>query len=529
MRLLPGRPAFARDGSVVDFIAASSDLAVAIVVAPPKGAVVEKGVPQHASVLVIGGGPGGATAASFLSRAGFSVVVLERDEFPRYHIGESLLPSCLEIVDLIGARATVEAHGFKRKPGAYLEWGAERWSLDFGELRGRHGYSFQVERAVFDNLLLRHAQAQGAAVFERHEVTSLEISEGRPRAAEWRNAAAETGKMTFDYLIDASGRHGIISTKYLRNRRLHKVFQNVAAWGYWESVRCEEDGYRDGAIAVGSIPDGWLWSIPFSDGKTSIGVVMHKDKYNRLKADANLEKIYAGAIAECPLLTRITSRGRRVSDLWLEQDYSYAAESFSGPGYFMCGDAACFLDPLLSTGVHLAMLSAMLASASIASLLRKEVPEASALAFFEKSYRQAYLRFLVFVQSFYDQKRGKDSYFSEARDLSHYDTTGQALKQAFLNLVSGIEDLSDAEAVTAHLMGEMSRRVVENHGMRQDKDALRAAAGDFRERAEKSSRFFDAVEGLPSMTPEWAVDGWYVTLRPSLGLARVTDRRPEAA
>jgi hypothetical protein len=195
----------------------------------------------------------------------------------------------------------------------------------------------------------------------------------------------------------------------------------------------------------------------------------------------------------------------------------------------MCGDAACFLDPLLSTGVHLAMLSAMLASASIASLLRGEVSEESAVGFFEKSYRQAYLRFLVFVQSFYDQKRGKDSYFSEARDLSHYDSTGQALKQAFLNLVSGVEDLSDAEAVTQHLMGEMSRRVAENHGMRQDKEALRAAAGAFRERADKSSRFFDAVEGLPSMTPESAIDGWYVTLRPRLGLAHADEQAPEAA
>jgi flavin-dependent dehydrogenase len=463
-----------------------------------------------------------------LARAGFSVAVLERDVFPRYHIGESLLPSCLEIADLIGARPAVEAHGFKRKPGAYLEWGAERWSLDFGELKGRHTYSFQVERADFDNLLLRHAQASGAAVFEQHEVTSLESVAGRPRAAEWRNAGGESGRITFDYLIDASGRNGIISTKYLKNRRLHKVFQNVAIWGYWESVRCEEEGYRDGAIAVGSIPDGWLWSIPFSNGKTSIGVVMHKEKYKRLKQDGRLEQIYAGAIAECPLFTRITSRGKLVSDLWLEQDYSYAAESFAGPGYFMCGDAACFLDPLLSTGVHLAMLSAMLAAASIASSLRRETSEESAVAFFEKAYRQAYLRFLVFVQCFYDQKRGKDSYFSEARDLSHYDMSGQGLKQAFLNLVTGIEDLSDAEAVTAHLMGEMNRRIGENHGMRQDKQALHSAASEFRERAHKSSQFFDAVEGFPSMTPESAIDGLYVTLRPRLGLAQVGARPPEA-
>lgn len=487
-------------------------------------------------VLILGGGPAGSTAASLLARDGVEVTLIEREVFPRYHIGESLLPSCLEIADLIGARELIEKEGFQRKPGAYLEWGPESWSLDFGELRGRHTYSFQVERSRFDHLLLRHARSQGAAVHEGVEVRSLDFDEtGRPCRAHWvlrsGSEAPEvsevsevpeiTGVIEFDYLIDASGRNGIMASRYLRNRKYHRVFQNVALWGYWEGAVCGEPGYREGSIAVGSIPDGWLWSIPLGEGRTSIGAVLHKTAFSRMNKVSSREAIYQEAIASSPLLTRICAPATLVSEVKLETDYSYAAESFCGPGFFLCGDAACFLDPLLSTGVHLAMLSALLGAASVASLLRGEVSEPQALSFFEKSYRQAYLRFLVFVSAFYDQRRGKESYFEEARSLSHYDVEGQGLRQAFLNLVSGIEDLSEAEAVTEHLMGEMSRKMGENLRMRQDKAAMAALAqggAEQREAQEKNADFFDQVEGLGAL--DVAVDGLYVTVQPRLGLSR---------
>lgn len=473
---------------------------------------------RRTQILVIGGGPAGSTVAGFLAREGVDVTVVEREVFPRYHIGESLLPSCLEILGLLGARDAVEAHGFQRKPGAYLEWKGEQWSLDFGELRGHYQHAFQVPRGEFDHLLLKHARSQGATVREGIHVRELLFDGERPCGAVCvARDSGEAFDIQFDHLVDASGRAGVMATRYLRNRQFHKVFQNVAVWGYWQGAQ-RLPGRQDGAIAVGSIPDGWLWAIPFSDGQMSIGVVLHKDAFLAARRTSSLAELYREAIAASPLLTRITSGGTLVSDLKVEQDYSYTSERFCGPGYFMAGDAACFLDPLLSTGVHLAMYSGMLASASLLSLLRGEVSETEASGYYQQSYRRAYLRFLVFVAAFYES-RGKLGYFDKARQLSRFDADPHDVKRAFLNLVSGVEDFAEAENTTAHLMGEMSRRIRENLELRKDKRAL--ATTEARQQAESNARFFDGIEGLASLSPANAIDGLYVVTTPQLGLARV--------
>src|SRR5579871_2731779 len=200
---------------------------------------------EKTQVLVIGGGPAGSTAATFLAREGIQVTIVERDHFPRYHIGESLLPSCLEILELIGARNLIEGYGFQRKPGAYLDWKGERWTLEFGELAGTHQHAFQVSRAEFDHLLLDHARRQGVTVFEGTCVRELIFDGARPIRA---ICGSEPRPIEFDYLIDASGRAGILSNRYLHNRRFHDVFKNVAVWGYWEGVD-RLAGKHAGAIA----------------------------------------------------------------------------------------------------------------------------------------------------------------------------------------------------------------------------------------------------------------------------------------
>ncbi len=459
-------------------------------------------------VLVIGGGPAGSTAATLLAREGFDVTLVERDVFPRYHIGESLLPSCLEVLDMTGAREKIEAYGFQRKGGGYFSWGTDSWVLDFAPLR--YPYSFQVVRSEFDQLMLEHAKSQGVKVFEGTEIRSLSFDGDRPRSATWSQVVggSDTGEISFDYLVDASGRAGVIAMHYLKNRRYHNAFQNVAIWGYWTGTG-RMSFAPEGAIANGAVPDGWLWGIPLHNGTMSVGLVLHKTTFKEKRQQFDsLEQIYLEAIDSCPLIADLVKPGKLVTNMRTEQDYSYIASSVTGPGYFLVGDAACFIDPLLSTGVHLATHSAMLGAASIASALHGEVTEQQARAFFERSYRQVYLRLMAIVSGMYQQYDGKEAYFWQAQQLTHhdYDDSG-AMMEAWLYVVSGMEDVKDRGK---------PRRELE---VAEPTDASQPI--EVSDRAAALYNLYNNVFFGTSMSPERASEGLYVTTKPRLGLALV--------
>lgn len=461
-------------------------------------------------ILVVGGGPAGSTTATLLARQGLEVVLMDREKGPRYHIGESLLPSCLKVFDLLGIRERIEKYGFVQKDGGYFDWGGQRWEIAFNT-PSTPLYGFQVIRSEFDSLLLQHARSQGVDVREGSEVEEIHFDASRASSVTYKSGD-DRDSLSFDWIVDASGRAGLLSTRYLRNRRYNEAFRNVAVWGYWLGAKRPSDG-PPGAIVTCSIAYGWIWCIPLHDGTLSIGVVLHRSKLQELRKHLSMEEIYHSAVQSSEVVSELLHGARLREQLRTESDYSYTGDAYAGPGYLLAGDAACFLDPLLSTGVHLAMFSGLLAAACIGSILRNEVSEWDATEFYTASYRRSYLRMLVVVSAFYQSHRGRDLFFRQAQQLTKNDYSEAELYAAFRNIISGVEDLSDVESVQQPELLDTVTRIYEEHyefvRKREDWGAMSLEEID---RGMRRLRIVNAVQEEFSLTPETAVNGLYVDI-----------------
>lgn len=407
---------------------------------------------EQVSVLVIGGGPGGSTAAALLAKEGIDVLVLEREQFPRYHIGESLLPACLPTLRMSGALDAVIAHGFQVKRGGVFRWGKDEWILDWDKMVDPPAMSWEVDRAEYDEILLRNAAAQGAEVVEKATVKNVVFDGDRPVAVQWVHDGGEVRTTHFRYLVDASGRTGVLAKQHLDTRTRHEVFQNVAVWAYWNGAH-QLPGNVEGGINVVAGDDGWWWSIPLAGNRHSVGLVTHKDEFGALRPGyPSLQDYYLDRLHKHPAMHSLVEGARLAGQVRAEQDYSYAAERFSGPGHVMVGDAACFLDPLLSTGVHLAQYSATLAAAAIATAHRGEMGEQEALGFFEFTFRRAYTRMLVLVGRLYQKYEGANTYFKQSQQLVHQETHNTEPIRDFTDIITGLTDMREAEHVDLRVL-----------------------------------------------------------------------------
>lgn len=398
-------------------------------------------VPQkiQCDAIVIGGGPAGSTAAGFLAKNGRRVLLFERERFPRYHIGESLLSATLPILDALGVTPAIEQAGFIRKPGGTFLWGAdgEPWSFFFREDPGGRPYAFHVVRSEFDHLLLRHCAALGTEVREAHRAREVRYDEGAKLTSV--SAVDEAGnEVTAEapYVIDASGQQAMLGSRD-KLREFNPFFRNLAAFAYFENAR-PLDGALAGNILSAAFEEGWFWFIPLHDGTTSVGAVVDANRFaEEAKGDATA--LYHRLIARCETIAARLGDARLVSPVRLIRDYSYSSHRFYGPGYLLAGDAACFVDPVFSTGVHLACLSGYFAAETV-DAIRSGTAEADALAAYDSRYRAAFERYLGFLCFFYDHHVDPQSYFWEARKILNPDNplTDRA---SFVRLVSGAADL----------------------------------------------------------------------------------------
>jgi halogenation protein CepH len=409
--------------------------------------------PERFDAIVIGGGPAGSTAAGFLARAGARVALFEKDRFPRYHIGESLLSATLPILEELGALPAIAGAGFVRKPGGTFLWGrSERpWSFFFREDPGGRPHAFHVVRSQFDEILLRHAAALGAEVREQRIVREVAYDPLR-RSAEVRfaDAGGERSAHT-SFVIDASGQSALLGRRD-RLRQFDPFFKNLAVFAYFEDAEalC---GEAAGNILSVAFPDGWFWFIPLHDGTTSVGAVVDARRFAAQAAGAP-DDLYRRLIAACAPLAARLRRARLASPVRVIRDYSYCSRRFYGPGYLLAGDAACFIDPVFSTGVHLACLSGYLAARALGSLLgaNGSLPDAAAaLRDYDERYRAAYERYLSFLTFFYDHHADPDSYFWQARKILAAPESMRA-RTSFVRLVSGGADLEpDARRIAREI------------------------------------------------------------------------------
>ncbi|KAH9036550.1 FAD/NAD(P)-binding domain-containing protein [Lactarius hengduanensis] len=378
--------------------------------------------PEHAQILIVGGGPSGSYAAASLALEGFHVVLLEATAFPRYHIGESLIPSVRHHLRFIGAEEKVASHGFFKKPGAAMKFNKYKKEAytDFIAL-GHDNNAWNVTRSEFDKILLDHAESTGAHVFQSTRVMSLAFSGKRPTSALWTHGpSSQSGTITFDYLVDASGRAGLMSNRYLKNRRFNSSLKNVAMWAYWRNTGV----YARGTTAEGSpyfeaLSDesGWAWFIPLGANLTSVGIVRDQTAFNK-SAQAHrsrrAEQRYLSALDLAPGVRQllgpdgVMARGESESDtVRTASDYSYSASYYAGGNFRIVGDAGAFIDPFFSSGIHLAMTGGLSAAASIAASIRGDCPESEAAEWHSQRVGVSYTRFLIVVLSAYKQMRAQ--------------------------------------------------------------------------------------------------------------------------
>jgi flavin-dependent dehydrogenase len=374
-------------------------------------------IPSHTKVLIIGGGPAGSYSAALLAQEGVEVTLLEATQFPRYHIGESLLPYVGNQLKFIDLYDKVRDHGFQVKLGACVK--LNKYKKE-GYTNFVHPdptkFSWNVVRSEFDEMIMRRAQELGAQVYENTRVTAIEFEEGaddKPISVSWtrkNGTERETGTTSFDWLIDASGRAGLMSTKYHKDRIMNPGFKNNAVWGYWRGGNKYAPGSdRENVPFFEAMTDesGWVWYIPLHDGTVSIGVVMNEDASNALrKTRSSLMEHYLAQLELVPAIKEL--KGNAVFDekkispaLQIATDYSYFSVKHAGENYRIIGDAGAFIDPFFSSGLHLSMAGALSAAATICGVMRDGFDPTAAAEFHTEKVRIGYTRFVFVVVGVY--------------------------------------------------------------------------------------------------------------------------------
>jgi flavin-dependent dehydrogenase len=357
---------------------------------------------RHFDVAVIGGGPGGATLATFLARAGHRCIIFEREKFPRYHIGESLIPHTYGIFERLGFLPQLRASAFPVKHSVRFvsSSGKESTPFYFSEtIPGDRARTWQVARSQFDQMILDHARANGVEVHEQVGIDQVLFEAGRAVGVQTVSTSGDRAQIRARVVVDASGRACVIGNQFgLRSPlpELHKA----SVWGYFRGGK-RLPGIDAGETTMFLIPgSGWFWYIPLPDDVVSVGIVADPD-YVFSESD-DMEAAFTREVLQCaPLFDRL-SAATRVGPVRGSRHLAYLNRQTCGDGWVMIGDARAFLDPIYSSGLYLALGSAELAAQCIDDALKHNDVSAARLGAFEPALWKGVDVVRRLIHAFYD-------------------------------------------------------------------------------------------------------------------------------
>ena len=333
-------------------------------------------IPSSCDVVVIGGGPAGSSAATHLAKSGFDVVLLERAEFPRNQVGESLLPHFWKFTDSTGASKKIEEEGFVSKSGGITVWDGKIHQIVFSNF----GYTrpgLHVERDIFDDILLKHAESCGSGVFTQVSVKKVDFSDSQwPEITfiDKRGDSNDKGSIRCQYVVDASGHQSLLAKQFKTRQTVSSKLHFLSIWGYFRNSRyvgVDRQSHTFESLVeikpvtfVMSFAEGWVWHIALRE-KTSVGLIVHTDKTKGMDK-RQLEQFFKKTCAELPHLNNLLAPANFIEgSLQFRPDYSYYSTNICGENYYCIGDAAAFVDPIFSHGVQNAFYNAEAASIAI--------------------------------------------------------------------------------------------------------------------------------------------------------------------
>jgi flavin-dependent dehydrogenase len=352
-------------------------------------------------IAIIGGGPAGSTAAALLARAGRRVIVFEREKFPRFHIGESLLPFSMQAFTRLGLHEKFLRAGFIKKYGgeiigACCDTGTKFYFKD--GYRSQTDHAYQVTRGDFDKMLLDHATESGAEVHEQTTVDGIDFSHDGVDLTIKSNGSSHSIRAC--YVVDASGRTSLLARQF-KIKKTYDHLHKLSIFAHYEGV-WRPNGIDGTLTVLVRAIDRWFWLIPLSDERTSVGVVLDSETFRKSKLSA--EDFLQQALAEQPTIAKRMRHARRVSKVYVEADFSYRSTCLYGDRWLLTGDAAGFIDPIFSSGVFLAVFSGEKCADVLNEVLDCPSKAKRSFARYERSVNRAMDVYLRFVNAWYTKE-----------------------------------------------------------------------------------------------------------------------------